>query len=52
MRIVVDLPAPLEPSRPTIVEGVTEKLTALTALCVPKDFDRSRVSISVIGEAS
>jgi hypothetical protein len=47
MRIVVDLPAPLGPSRPKISPAGTSSVTSSTARNVPKAFTMLRRAIAV-----
>jgi hypothetical protein len=51
--MVVDLPAPLGPSRPNTVPGGTEKLSPSRAVTSPYFLTRSTASIAcVIGRSS
>jgi len=45
MRIVVDLPAPLGPTNPVTLPGLTVKVSSSTAGVDPKRFFRPRTSI-------
>src|SRR5579859_5481349 len=52
MRIRVDLPAPLGPSKPKISPCSTEKLISSTAVKVPNRFEIFSTSMSAIGGLS
>jgi hypothetical protein len=48
MRMVVDLPAPLGPRKPTTSPLATEKLTSSTAVKLPNRFVSPSISMSAV----
>ncbi len=52
IRMVVDLPAPLGPRKPSTSPRATEKLTASTAVKLPNRLVRPSISISAASPGS